>query len=213
MNSERASLLQALALSCQRGGRLVCHLPDLHVHAGDLVWLRGPNGAGKTSLLRVLAGVAQPAAGVVRASPEARVLYLGHQQPLKDELSVEENLAFLAELHGLAGSADTLAAALQHWGLLARRHRAVRTLSQGQRRRLSLARLSLGARRRLWLLDEPFDALDTEGVGLLARCLGEHQAGGGAALLTGHGDWPQDGLRVQTLWLTTPLPGRRLEAA
>jgi heme exporter protein A len=213
MSSERACLLQAQALSCQRGGRLVCHLPDLRIQAGDLLWLRGPNGAGKTSLLRVLAGVAQPAAGVVRPSPEARVLYLGHQQPLKDELSVEENLAFLAELNGLDGRGETLSAALQQWGLLARRHRAVRTLSQGQRRRLSLARLSLGARRRLWLLDEPFDALDTEGVGLLARTLGEHQSAGGAALLTGHGDWPQDGLQVQAVWLTAPLPNRRQEAA
>jgi heme exporter protein A len=213
MNSERACLLQAQALSCQRGGRLVCHLPDLRLVAGDLLWLRGPNGTGKSSLLRVLAGVAPPAAGQVRASPEARVLYLGHQQPLKDELSVEENLGFLAELHGLDGRPDTLQAALQHWGLWPRRQRATRTLSQGQRRRLSLARLSLGARRRLWLLDEPFDALDNEGVGLLARALGEHQAAGGAALLTGHGDWPQGGLAVQTVWLSTALPQRPLEAA
>ncbi len=146
--------------------------------------LRGANGAGKTSLMRLLAGVAQPEAGsVTRLGP---VLYIAHANALADDLSLTENLAFLAALADQPSDGAQLATALAQWGLQDHIQRSARTLSQGQRRRGTLARLSLPGTPRLWLLDEPHAALDSAGAALLDTLLAEHAASGGAALFTGH---------------------------
>jgi heme exporter protein A len=182
--------LRATGLACRRGGRLLFEGLDLVVEAGSVVWLRGANGSGKTSLLRLLAGIARPDEGRVQCSI-AR-LYVAHANALKDDLTVAESLAFLARLHGQ--HAASLPGALARFGLVQRADAPVRTLSQGQRRRVALARLALEPAAALWLLDEPFDALDADGATVLGALLREHAKRGGAAVLASHLAPALDGL-------------------
>lgn len=186
MTSEPVLLLRARELACERGGRVVCRDQNLALAAGSSIWLRGRNGCGKTSLLRVLAGLAHPVRGELWQAPRVRSLFIGHQNALKDELTVAENQRFLARLCRLERSDAALDQALKAWGLWSRRHLPARALSQGLRRRLSLSRLSLAEGARLWLLDEPFDALDDEGVATLGAALYGHRALGGACVLSSH---------------------------
>jgi heme exporter protein A len=189
-------LLDAVALEGQRGERTLFRGLDLSLAAGELVWLRGRNGRGKTTLLRLLAGLAAPAAGVVRIAGQAQaalrravpspLLYLAHTNALKDDLSALEALEFLASLGGPKPGRDALRAALGRLGVESRAGALVRTLSQGQRRRVALARLALPGAPQLWLLDEPFDALDAQGVETLQDLLAEQAARGGAVLFTSH---------------------------
>ena len=179
-------LLQAEALACRRGARLVCRVPALALQRGQSLWLRGRNGSGKTSLLRVLAGLAAPAEGSLQLAPALQRLYIGHANALKDELSVEENLQFSALLCGLQTSPERLQQALRGWGLWERRRQPARALSQGLRRRCALARLALADSHALWLLDEPFDALDDAGLAALDLALRTHLAAGGACVFSSH---------------------------
>jgi heme exporter protein A len=184
-------MLSARSLACRRGRRMLFRGLDLRLQAGSIVWLRGGNGSGKTSLLRILAGLSEPAEGQVLwqdrprdASARAGLVYIGHANALKDDLSLSENLGFLA---ALAGSGEIEPApALQRLGLASRRDAAVRSLSQGQRRRGALARLALDEAPRCWLLDEPYDALDADSAAALSALLIAHAARGGAALVASH---------------------------
>jgi heme exporter protein A len=202
----RPPVLQALDVACHRGERpLFAHL-ELELEPGSVVWLRGRNGRGKTSLLRLLASLATPMAGEIRVGGEAvrrsapawraGLVYIGHQNALKDDLTASEALAFLCRLGGRAPDAAAIDAALQRLGVQHKRRAPVRTLSQGQRRRVALARLALTLDAPLWLLDEPFDALDSDGIDALNALLAEHATRGGATLLTSH----------QALSLAEPVP-------
>lgn len=171
-------------LACSRGERLLFKHLNLQLWRGEAVWLRGPNGQGKTSLLRLVAGLSRAAAGHVEVG--APRVYIGHQQALKDDLSVQEALGFLARLHDLPAHETALLQALDAWGLKAKRHALVRTLSQGQRRRVALARLALSPAGALWVLDEPFDALDATGVDTLLSLMQSHRQSGGSVLFTTH---------------------------
>jgi heme exporter protein A len=182
-------------LACRRGNRLLFTGVNLEVRAAAAVWLRGRNGRGKTSLLRLAAGLAAPESGRVswggvdvrRASVYAAVrVYIGHANALKEDLTVLESLQFLARLHGRAHDRASLTAALERVGMGSRRDALVRTLSQGQRRRAALARLALERQPALWILDEPYDALDVDGIDVVNRLLHEHLARGGSVLLTSH---------------------------
>jgi len=194
--SPPASLLQAEGLACRRGRRLLFRGLNLQLQAGSVTWLRGSNGCGKTSLLRILAGlsaategrVTWPAAGAqdTAAQSSSPLIYIGHSNGLKDDLTLLEALAFLAKLAGLDRAEARAGQALQRLGLATRAAAPVRTLSQGQRRRGALARLALDDGARVWLLDEPFDALDADSIALLQQLIAEHAARGGAALLTSH---------------------------
>ena len=195
-------LLQARHLACARGAKTVCAGQNLTLQAGGILWLRGRNGSGKTSLLRVLAGLASPEAGAVERAPALRTLFIGHANALKEDLSVLENLRFLAILNGLPVEIARLQAALRFWGLWSRRHAPARTLSQGLRRRVALSRLSLADEVQLWLLDEPLDALDDEGVATLYALLGQQQARGGAGLLTSHVPLQSARLQLFEHWLS-----------
>jgi len=163
-----------------------------------VTWLRGRNGRGKTTLLRLLAGLSDPAEGqiLIQGQPQKELgdegrsqwAYIGHQNALKDDLTSTEALRFLARLHRLPHDAAALKLALQRLGLGPARlqHAPVRTLSQGQRRRVALARLALSATAPVWLLDEPFDALDIDGIKALNAVISEHAQSGGCVLLTSH---------------------------
>jgi heme exporter protein A len=177
-------------LACRRGQRLLFDGLELRLQPGQVMWLRGSNGRGKTSLLRLLAGLSRPEAGQIRwgdeALPPQQMTYVGHHNALKEDLTALESLGFLARLHGQASSREALVAALQRLGLHSRRDAPVRTLSQGQRRRVALARLALAPAKPLWLLDEPFDALDADGIAVVDALLSAQAARGGSVLLTSH---------------------------
>jgi heme exporter protein A len=191
-----SALLQTLALAGERGDRRLFEGLDLNLVPGSIVWLRGRNGRGKTTLLRLLAGLSNPAHGQVLiqgrslrdlgAQGRRLWVYVGHQNALKDDLTVTESLRFLARLQGLPHDGPALKQALQRLGIAHRQHAMVRTLSQGQRRRVALARLALSGSAPLWLLDEPFDALDADGIQALNAVLEDHARHGGAVVLTSH---------------------------
>jgi heme exporter protein A len=190
-----APTLSAESLGGQRGERPLFRGLTLSLQPGQLVWLRGRNGRGKTSLLRLLAGLATPAQGRVLIDGQplqkvpawrSRLLYIAHANALKDDLTVTESLRFLGQLQGRVPAAEEIGAALERLGVASRRDAPVRALSQGQRRRAALARLALPQPASIWLLDEPFDALDDEGVQALHGLIAAQVQGGGSVLLTSH---------------------------
>lgn len=188
--SRRAATLVVRELACSRGDRTLFAPTSFTAAAGDIVWVRGANGQGKTTLLRTLAGLAAPSAGQIvwqRSDDGApRVVYLAHANAIKDELTVRESLRFLLDLGGTPVDDAAVDAALERFGLASRRDAFVRTLSQGQRRRVALARLAAQREPLPWLLDEPFDALDADGVEALAALIVEHAQHGGSIVLTSH---------------------------
>jgi len=185
-----APLLTVEGLECRRGERTLFSGLDFRLEPGAIVWLRGANGQGKTTLLRTLAGLAAPSAGTVswRDAPaiEPRPLYLAHANALKEDLTAAESLRFLLHLGGSRVASADVDAALERFGLASRANAFVRTLSQGQRRRVALARLAAERELRPWLLDEPFDALDAAGVEVLAGLIVGHARRGGSIVLTSH---------------------------
>lgn len=190
-------------LACRRGERILFSGFDLDLAPGELIWLRAANGYGKTTLLRVLAGLAPPESGAIEwiSSATRPLLYLAHANALKDDLTVAESLRYLVRLHRIDASDAAIADAIRRFGLHARRNAPIRFLSQGQRRRVALTRLVLSAPQATWILDEPCDALDSDGVALVGRLLAEHAARGGNALLTSHVPPVIDGVPVRTVHL------------
>ena len=177
-------LLTASQLACQRGTRLLFEGLDLDVAPGRIVWVRGRNGRGKTSLLRLAAGLSSPSQGTIHR--QGRLLFIGHANALKDDLTAAEALAFLLRVHALPADDDTVLQALDRLGVRSRKSAPVRTLSQGQRRRVALARLAVAGAPGLWILDEPFDALDADGIERLNALLLAHVQRGGSVLLSSH---------------------------
>lgn len=188
-------MLEVLDLAAQRGNLRLFSAMNFRVAPGSALVVTGANGTGKTTLLRILAGLSTPAEGRVRwqgedVPPHAERLrqdavYCGHLPALKDELTAEENLGALVELSGEKVSPADVQEALTRVELGRKAHLPARALSQGQRRRLGLARLAL-TRRPLWLLDEPTTALDTAGVALMTQLLGTHVKRGGCAVVATH---------------------------
>lgn len=169
---------------------------DAVVRSGELLRVQGANGAGKTSLLRTLCGLSRPDRGEIRwcgrpltGDREAfhrDLVYLGHAAALKDDLSALENLQSASRLGGIEATSPELAAALAAAGLRQREHLPARSLSQGQRRRVSLARLLLNPHAPLWVLDEPFNALDSAANDWLLGVLAAQLRRGGIVVLTSH---------------------------
>lgn len=203
-------LLEVSRLKCVRGERPLFDGLGFRLCGGELLYLRGANGAGKTSLLRILCGLSRPEAGDILWNGKAvgdqgetfrqDLFYLGHHNALQEALTVAENLAFYASLAGTAPDPAASARALERMGLRACQRRLVRHLSQGQKRRVALSRLLL-TRASLWILDEPFVALDQDSITLLAEVIGAHLQSGGMAVLTSHQEVPIAGARMQTLEL------------
>lgn len=186
--------LESRDLACERDGRLLFESLALCVQAGDMLQVSGPNGSGKSSLLRLLAGLMQPAAGEVRLGGKTlsaqrtelarNLFWLGHASGIKGLLTAAENLAWLCALHQPA-TASAIDAALAAVGLRGFEDVPCHTLSAGQQRRVALARLYLSA-PPLWILDEPFTALDKQGVAQLEVLLSQHCDQGGMVVLTTH---------------------------
>jgi heme exporter protein A len=201
-------MLQTIDLECSRGERLLFSALALSVEPGQCLHVAGENGAGKTSLLRILCGLLTPTHGEVRWGGEnirrlredywQRLAYVGHLNGVKEDLTALENVQFAAALAGRAAGGDGVRAALEAVGLSGFEQAQARFLSQGQRRRIALARLFLAHEATLWILDEPFTALDVRGVAALSTLIGEQLARGGIVVLTTHQDVPLPD-RVQRL--------------
>jgi len=189
-------MLEARELECTRGERRLFSGLSFRLGAGQLLRVAGANGSGKTSLLRIMCGLLLPSAGElrwrgrpIRAEREEycrNLVFIGHLNALKDDLTALENLQVAAALGGMTADAGRMLAALDRFGVAHCAELPTKILSQGQRRRVALARLALSAAAPLWILDEPFSALDVGAVVELERLLAAHLAAGGMVVLTTH---------------------------
>jgi len=206
--SNEQVLLSANALTCIREDRILFEALNLSVCSGDIVQVEGPNGSGKTSLLRILAGLSQPYDGSVLFQEQniidqadvfhQNLLYLGHLPGVKGEMTAQENLAFNLALHGndVSAAEETL----EKVNLLGFEDALASHLSAGQHRRISLARLWQST-APIWILDEPFTAIDKRGVNELEQLFLAHAERGGCVILTTHQDLSFSEDRVKKITL------------
>lgn len=205
--------LQIEALSCVRGDRVLFRDLSFDVHGGELLHLKGRNGSGKTTLLRALAGLLLPEAGEIRWGGRGiralreeysrHLLYLGHLNGIKGDLSAVENLRIAAVLDGFHLSEARAWEVLGEIGLRGHEDLPSKHLSQGQKRRVALARL-LANQARVWILDEPFTALDVAAVQLLQDVIRRHVEQGGMAIVTTHQEVAMISEQTRTITLGSP---------
>lgn len=201
-------MLEVSDVACVRGERTLFSGVSVSLDKGTLLRVAGANGSGKTSLLRIICGLALPAEGEVRwEGRDIRsqreeygkdLVYIGHLNAVKDDLTALENLAIGAVLSGRAIDTDTALAALSELGIAQCAALPARVLSQGQRRRVALARLIASKTAPLWVLDEPFTALDAASMTYMETLISDQLARGGTVLLTTH----------QEVRITAPLQQR-----
>jgi heme exporter protein A len=212
--------LELRDLECVRGERVLFSQVSATLSRGHMLRVRGANGAGKTSLLRMVCGLATPSRGEIlwmgqpiaglREEFNLQLVYLGHAPALKDDLSALENLQASSGLAGQPCTEQEAAAALAQAGLRGRDRLPARVLSQGQRKRVGLARLALGNTAALWVLDEPFNALDDEACAWLQGLISAQLARGGAVVLTSHQERAWDDIPPQAaITLRSPEPTMR----
>ena len=204
-------MLEVKDLACTRGEQQLFSNLSFTVSAGELLQVHGANGSGKTTLLRALCSFIQPFAGEIlwqgrninKLDEEyyADVIYLGHLNAIKDELNALENLLVSCALSGNAISDKVAIAALRRMGLRGRETFPVKVLSQGQRRRVALARL-LVSEAPLWILDEPLTALDVGAVGLMQELIAEHLENQGMVIFTTHQPLQVAGVKTRSLSLS-----------
>lgn len=190
--------LRLNSIACVRGGRTLFEELNLEIKPGSILRISGDNGSGKSSLLRILCGLLTPHAGKVfwgsdpitedRDQFHGELIYLGHIPALKADFSAIENLMSLALLGGQSISNEEAMNALREAGLDRQAHRFIRTLSQGQKQRIALSRLLLPQPKSIWILDEPFNALDRDANRALQNLLINHVNRGGIVALSSHQD-------------------------
>lgn len=193
MKSE--STLRFDSLGCSKGGRQLFQGVNCSLHSGHWLHVAGANGIGKTSLLRMLCGLAPVESGDIlwngtsirteRTIFQRDLCYLGHLNALQESMTVQENLMFAAALGGFTPDSGQIPDILARFGVAGRGEHIVRHLSQGQKRRVALSRLALSP-ARLWVLDEPFVAMDEDGIRMLAQLIAQHLEDGGLTVLTSH---------------------------
>lgn len=208
-------MLEAVNLECVRGDRTLFSDLSFSLESGVLLRVAGTNGSGKTSLLRILCGLLSPTQGEVRwRGSDIRslreeywkeIIYLGHSNAVKDELTATENLMVACTLAGMDVDREQASAALRCFGLAHCAALPAKVLSQGQRRRVSLARLILSEKLPLWILDEPFIALDTAAVDYMQTLIAQHVARGATVVLTTHQEAPIATATLVTIDLTSRL--------
>ena len=201
-------MLFAHDLACERGERLLFKNLGFELGAGEALLVRGGNGHGKTSLLRILCGLSQPAAGEVRwrdhpISSEhelycREMAYVGHVNGIKDDLTPLENLRLAAALDGRELDLPVAVAALEQVGLSRCMDFPARVLSFGQRRRVALAGL-MTAGALLWILDEPLTGLDVHGVAMVEKLIRDHVVAGGMAIMTTHQPLALEGVSPKSI--------------
>ncbi|HYR05818.1 MAG TPA: cytochrome c biogenesis heme-transporting ATPase CcmA [Gallionella sp.] len=204
-------MLEVSNLACSRGDHRLFSGLSFALYPGQIMQVQGANGSGKTSLLRTLCGFLMPDEGAITWCGEntcdldedyyAEVLYLGHLNAIKDELSALENLRISAGLSGIELDEREALAALRRMGLRGRERLPTKVLSQGQRRRVALARLLVG-NARLWILDEPLTALDVGAVVLIQELVAEHLARQGMVIFTTHQPLQVAGVEMRNLSLS-----------
>lgn len=204
-------MLEASQIECIRGNRRLFRNLSFRLEAQQALRIHGENGSGKTSLLRILAGLSPAETGTlawggrpIRALGEdyrRELLFLGHGNGLKDDLTPTENLRQALALAGIAVEPAAIARELEQQGLGVISGLPVQVLSQGQKRRVALARLAFSASKRLWILDEPFSALDQAAVRRLADAVAAHIGRGGMVVLTTHQEVELPGVRMGVLEL------------
>ncbi|MFZ9153390.1 MAG: cytochrome c biogenesis heme-transporting ATPase CcmA [Polynucleobacter sp.] len=190
--------LRLESITCVRGDRTLFEELNLEIKPGSILRISGDNGSGKSSLLRILCGLLTPHAGKVfwgsdpitedRDQFHGELIYLGHIPALKADFSAIENLMSLALLGGQSISNEEAMNALREAGLDRQAHRFIRTLSQGQKQRIALSRLLLPQPKSIWILDEPFNALDRDANRALQNLLINHVNRGGIVALSSHQD-------------------------
>ncbi len=188
--------LEAVDLQCTRGERTLFRGLAFALGGGTLLRIAGANGSGKTSLLRIVCGLLEPTQGEVRWAGEnirrlqeefwRQLLYIGHTNAIKDDLTAIENLRVACTLAGISAKSAQMGEALLRLGLAGCENLPARALSQGQRRRVALARLALSEAVPLWVLDEPFSALDATAIDCVQGLIAEHLARGAAVMYTTH---------------------------
>ncbi|MDA8364132.1 MAG: cytochrome c biogenesis heme-transporting ATPase CcmA [Gammaproteobacteria bacterium] len=203
-------MLEVINLTCTRGDRVLFENLSFSVQPGELLYVQGVNGSGKTTLLRTLCGLSQPADGEIRwqGSPirtlaeqyRDQLCYVGHVNGIQGDLTAAENLKFGTCVGNEDSDAD-IVTALERVGLTRAARLPAKYLSQGQKRRLALARLLLTS-KPLWILDEPLTALDVHFGAIMSAQLATHVTGGGLVLITSH----------QELAVTAPIRKIRLDS-
>lgn len=211
VNLSTIFMLQGINLECMRGDRTLFKNINFSLESGGLMQVRGSNGSGKTSLLRILCGLAPPIYGEIlwdtnniRSLGEKyrnAITYLGHLNGVKDDLTATENLYISSALAGVVITKNKVHEALQQVGLSGRESLPAKVLSQGQRRRITLARL-LVCDTALWILDEPLTALDSSAIELLRNLLEQHLKQGGMVVMTTHQEITIAAIKIQQLQLT-----------
>ncbi|MDP1594190.1 MAG: cytochrome c biogenesis heme-transporting ATPase CcmA [Gallionella sp.] len=204
-------MLEVSNLACSRGDHRLFSDLSFALHPGQIMQIQGANGSGKTSLLRTLCGFIIPDDGKISWCGEnvreldeayfAQMMYLGHLNAIKDELSALENLRISAGLSGTELNEKDAIAALRRMGLRGRERLPTKVLSQGQRRRVALARL-LVSDAKLWILDEPLAALDVGAVALIQELIAEHLARLGMVIFTTHQPLHVAGMEMRCLSLS-----------